>query len=267
MRDTLSLFTRTGLSLTDASAALLNKFGVHYTPLVKDVPFDSYFKQNDFSFQYVEEATNAIEHIWNIGYVNETTFKNTENNNARYDSLSIFACEIKPDVKFSRGLAVDLTRAFNRVSTRNVNFNYDMPVIVILKQGSLLSIATCERSERKDGQGEKVGKVTILRNMNCKNLHAAHRQILERIADDIKDCSSYEELHKKWFKSFSIDILSDRFFNEYKAIYEDIIEYVTGKRMVKKSNKWVERDNHQPCERIMNEFSSFPDPEKQYVTT
>lgn len=260
MRDTLKLFIENN-NLEYASGELLKKLGVKYTPIVEGVPFDSYFEQMDFSYQYLEEAKQCVEHIWNIGYINDTTFQQ-DANNSRYDSLSIFACEIRPDANFTRGLAVDLTRAFNRVSTRNVNNYYDMPVIVIMKQGTLLSIATCEHSDRKDGMGDKVGKVTILRNMNCENLHAGHRQILERIAKDVSGCSSYEKLHKKWFESFSIDILSDKFFAGYKAIYEDIIEYVTGKRMVKKGSKWTERDNHNPCIEIMNEFRGFPNPEK-----
>lgn len=263
MRDTLKTFTTE--SLEKASGALLKKLGIKYTPLVEGIPFDDYFEQNDFSYQYVKEAQKAIEHIWHIGYVNDATFIGeaaNENNKAGASSINIFACEIKSEEYFPRGLAADLTRAFNRVSTRNVNFNYDMPVVVIMRQGRLLSIATCERSERADGLGEKVGKVTILRNMDCENLHAGHRQILERIAKDVSGSSSYEELHKKWFASFSIDVLSDKFFEGYKAIYEDIIEYVTGKRMLRDGNKWKEHDNGEPCKEIMSEFDAFPDPEK-----
>ncbi|MBR5119318.1 MAG: N-6 DNA methylase [Muribaculaceae bacterium] len=260
MRNTLKLFTENN-NLEQASGALLKKLGVKYTPIVEGIPFDSYFQQMDFSYQYVEEARQCVEHIWNIGYINDTTFQQ-DANNTRYESLSIFACEIKPDANFTRGLAVDLTRAFNRVSTRRVNNYYDMPVIVIMRQGSLLSIATCEHGDRKDGMGDKIGKVTILRNMNCENLHAGHRQILERIADDVVGCSSYEELHNKWFKSFSIDVLSDKFFEGYKAIYEDIIEYVTGKRMVKRGNKWEETIVNEPNQTIFAEFCVFDNPEK-----
>ncbi|MCF0191749.1 MAG: Eco57I restriction-modification methylase domain-containing protein, partial [Marinilabiliaceae bacterium] len=63
-------------------------------------------------------------------------------------------------------------------------------------------------------------------------------------------------------KAFSVEALSDLFFMEYKKHYEDIIEYVTGKRMVKVSNKWEEHATHQPCDAIMNQFALFPDPEK-----
>lgn len=254
-------------SLFDASSELLNKLGIKFTPILKNVTFDDYFEQNDFSYKYIDEAKKCIEHIWNIGFVDDSSFTQKEpSKDQRYESMDIFACEIKPNANFTRPIAVALTRAFNRVESKAVNNEFDMPVIVIMRQvtnkGTLLSIATCERNERKDGIGEKVGKVTILRNMNCENLHPGHKQILERIANDVGDCSSYEELHQKWFKSFNIDILSDKFFEGYKAIYEDIIEFVTGKRMVRESGKWIEHDNGKPCIEIMEEFASFTNPEK-----
>ena len=63
-------------------------------------------------------------------------------------------------------------------------------------------------------------------------------------------------------KAFSVEALSDLFFKEYKKHYEDIIEYITGKRMVKVSNKWVEQVTGEPCAAIMQEFAQFPDAEK-----
>lgn len=63
-------------------------------------------------------------------------------------------------------------------------------------------------------------------------------------------------------KAFSVDAVSDMFFDGYKNQYEDIIQYITGKRMVKKGNKWEEEIKNDPCEEIMQEFAQFPNPEK-----
>ena len=63
-------------------------------------------------------------------------------------------------------------------------------------------------------------------------------------------------------KAFSVEALSDLFFREYKKQYEDIIEFITGKRMVKVANKWEEQMTGQPCREIMQEFEQFPDTEK-----
>lgn len=63
-------------------------------------------------------------------------------------------------------------------------------------------------------------------------------------------------------KAFSVEALSKMFFDEYKKQYEDIIEFITGKRMVKVANKWEERVTGQPCSEIMQEFAKFEDAEK-----
>ena len=63
-------------------------------------------------------------------------------------------------------------------------------------------------------------------------------------------------------KAFSVDAVSDMFFKGYKQQYEDIIFYVTGKRMVKVANKWEERQEGKPNAFIMQQFAHFPNPEK-----
>ena len=63
-------------------------------------------------------------------------------------------------------------------------------------------------------------------------------------------------------KAFSVDAVSDMFFDGYKKQYEDIIQYITGKRMVKVANKWEEQVKNDPCEEIMQEFARFQNPEK-----
>lgn len=40
--------------------------------------------------------------------------------------------------------------------------------------------------------------------------------------------------------AFSVESLSKEFFKKYKEIYEDIVEYITGKRYIKKGDKYVE---------------------------
>ena len=63
-------------------------------------------------------------------------------------------------------------------------------------------------------------------------------------------------------KAFSLDAVSDEFFKEYKKIYEDIVEYVTGKRYVQEGKKWVEKVIHTPNELMMGEFNWYEDPDK-----
>ena len=65
----------------------------------------------------------------------------------------------------------------------------------------------------------------------------------------------FEELQKQQptfeniRKTFSVDALSDDFFEDYRELYADFVQYITGKRYVKSGSKWEEktitRPNHQ----------------------
>lgn len=63
-------------------------------------------------------------------------------------------------------------------------------------------------------------------------------------------------------KAFSVEAVSDMFFDGYKKQYENIIFHITGKRMVKVANKWEERLEGKPCAYIMQQFVHFTNPEK-----
>lgn len=248
MQETLKLFITE--TLEKASGSLLNKLGVKYFPLAEGVTFDNFFKDNNFSYQFVKEAQNAVEHIWNIGYVNDAAFleSSERDDNAKYDSLSIFACEIKPGVNFSRRLAVNLTRAFNRVSSKSINHDFDMPVIVIMKQDSMLSIATCERTDRQDGVGEKVGKVSILRNINCNDPHHGHLYILKSLAE--KKCTTFDELYKHWLSVFNSELLTKKFYSELSDWYAWAVQVARFPNDLK-TKEDDDKFNHEACIRLI----------------
>ena len=68
-------------------------------------------------------------------------------------------------------------------------------------------------------------------------------------------------------KAFSVDAVSDMFFKGYKQQYEDIIFYITGKRMVKVANKWEERQEGEPNDYIMQQFARTVGGDLQSPTT
>lgn len=269
MIQTLKQFTG-GTLLFDAVSALLAKLNIEFDRETAE-PIDVADLYDGVMPQYLKDALQNIEDTYFIGIVNDQSLAGAKSADSldnvaetmrrgdKYDGMFIFACDAKPNANLTRTAASALTRAFNRIASAN-------PVILIIRQGNLLSLASCERmgysQTWRQGAGEKLGKVTMLRNINCANLHAGHRQILEKVADDVMGSTTFKALYDEWMKSFSIDVLSDAFFDGYKAIYEDIIEYVTGKRMVKEGSKWIEKNNNPPSAEIMAEFAAFEDPEK-----
>ena len=44
------------------------------------------------------------------------------------------------------------------------------------------------------------------------------------------------------------------FFNEYKKIYDDFVEFITGKRYVKKGSKFIETQVHEAHFQLRNYF-------------
>ncbi|MBR3608665.1 MAG: N-6 DNA methylase [Bacteroidales bacterium] len=62
---------------------------------------------------------------------------------------------------------------------------------------------------------------------------------------------SFENLKK----AFSVEALSDEFFNRYREQYANFIEHITGKRFVKVGNKWEERMCSEPNTELMQAFN------------
>lgn len=66
-------------------------------------------------------------------------------------------------------------------------------------------------------------------------------------------------------KAFSVDALSDDFFDEYRELYADFVEYITGKRYVKESNKWVERVIDKPNYQYESTFGTDDKLVRDYI--
>jgi len=57
-------------------------------------------------------------------------------------------------------------------------------------------------------------------------------------------------------EAFSVEKLSKEFFAQYKEIYEDFVEFITGKRFVKKGSKWTEIKTHEAHFQLRNYFDN-----------
>ena len=60
-------------------------------------------------------------------------------------------------------------------------------------------------------------------------------------------------------KAFSVEALSDDFFDEYRKQYAEFVKVLTGKEYVKKGNKWVEQKTGEPDAQY---FTSFKEDDK-----
>ena len=165
--------------------------------------------------------------------------------NAHYQSMMLFAVDLIPDSTITRSELAVLTRAFNRLV-------YNFPVTIIFRQGKYLSIGTCERTEFKQewkqGQGEKLGKVSLLRNVNCLDPHRGHLMILESIGD--KTYSTFDDLYTNWQQVFSSELLTRKFYGELSDWYAWAVQVARFPNDLTTTDD-DEQFNHESCIRLI----------------
>ena len=84
---------------------------------------------------------------------------------------------------------------------------------------------------------------------------AFYKTPVKRFVDLQKKADEYLEIKN----AFSVEALSDDFFDEYRKQYAEFVKFLTGKMYVKKGNKWVEQEVGEPDEQF---FTSFGEDEK-----
>ncbi len=179
-------------------------------------------------FKATNEAHKLIADVYALGMVNDGIFEGTETFKnlaqvkklkADYDGLLIFGVTLnkrKDNLPITRSHLAEITRAFNRT------FPYT-PVTIIFKYSSLISFANSERIKYKQEwrEGEKVGKVSLLKDIDTKQPHRGHLAILKQLViptTGSKAVKSFTQLYYYWQSVFSISVLNKNF-------YEDIIAW------------------------------------------
>ena len=88
-----------------------------------------------------------------------------------------------------------------------------------------------------------------------------YRTPIERFNFLKKKGISFENLRT----AFSVEALSDEFFDKYREQYADFIQYVTGKRFVKVGSKWEEKVLGEPNAALMQAFDHNEKKIRDYV--
>ena len=209
--------------LFDACGALLNHLHITFNEVTRTpISFESLY-QTPLT-KALQEVITKVENTYFIGTVDEAslsgqTQQQNENDithkaaEGKYAGMMIFAVNIVNGYSLTRSEMATLTRGFNRIAAAQ-------PVVLFLKQDDRLSLATCERSEytQQWRDGEKLGKVSMLRNIDCQNPHRGHIDILESIGD--KAYPNFEELYKHWIQVFNSELLTKQFYNDLFEWYQ-----------------------------------------------
>ncbi|MCP4353749.1 MAG: N-6 DNA methylase [Desulfobacterales bacterium] len=142
-----------------------------------------------------------------------------------YEGLLIFGVTLNSNngILPTRSQMAEITRAFNR------EFSYT-PVNVIFKYQHYICFANCERTAYKQKrEGEKPGKVSLLKHVDTQNPHTGHLKILDSLKIKQKGkgaVTSFDGLYKYWQEVFSISLLNKNFYRELSNWYFWALQHV-----------------------------------------
>lgn len=170
-----------------------------------------------------------IDEVFAYGIVNDAIFEQNKTFDnldqvksikADYDGILIFGITLHPrenNLLPTRSQLADITRAFNRT------FKYT-PITIVFKYGNHIAFANSERTQFKQQwrDGEKIGKVSLLRDINYLNIHSGHERIVNNLAisrSGKNAVTSFESLYKYWQDVLSVSILNKAFYNELSNWY------------------------------------------------
>ena len=246
-------------SLYDACLQMLNHLQVSVNEVTREpIPFVDLY-QGAYSVTLpiaLREVVDKLASTYYIGNIDEATLAghgkgmsidevNAETQEGKYDGMMVFAVDVKEGTELTRQESTILTRGFNRIASAQ-------PVILFIRQGKYLSLSTCERmkysQEWRNGGSEKLGKVSILRNINCEHPHRGHLDILEALGD--KTYPSFEQLYKHWMEVFSNELLTKKFYSELSDWYAWAVQVARFPNALC-TNEDDERFNHEACIRLI----------------
>lgn len=239
--------------LFDACSSMLHHLHIEFNEVTRTpVPFEGLYR-NPLT-KALLEILPKVEHTYFIGTVDESslsghatrqdgTVVTTQASEGRYAGMMIFAVNIQATQPLNRTEMATLTRGFNRIASAQ-------PVVLFIKQGNYLALATCERSDytQQWRDGEKLGKVSLLRGINCLKPHRGHIDILESIGD--KAYSTFEELYKHWMQVFSSELLTKKFYSELSDWYAWAVQVARFPNDLTTSDD-DEKFNHESCIRLI----------------
>lgn len=161
-----------------------------------------------------------------------------------FTKIGIFEIELNEKVNLSR----------NRVALRNLLKDISAQVagaMVVFVQGEKWRFSYISKRKVKNAETNLIEtketapkRYTYLFGKGEKALTAAQQfdKLIRKQRDNL-----YQFLNLNDFEeAFSVEKLGKDFFRNYKEIYEEFVEYITGTRYVKKTGKWTVSKAHDP---------------------
>ena len=207
---------------------------------------DDYIRDNE-SLRKAAEAAN-IKAIRKTGEINTLE-----------SPLEVFEIIInsKSKISLSRvGIQNVVRRQLQKMGNAFMVFRYENP------ENRSWRFSFLQKGEsQKDSTSAKRYTYVFGRDYNPRTANERFNKLCGKIDEDGDCLVSDDDLEE----AFSVEALSDEFFDKYKTLYANFIQYITGKRFVKSGSKWQERQQHQPDESLYAAFNHDDKRVRDYV--
>jgi adenine-specific DNA-methyltransferase len=162
----------------------------------------------EFLFQLTNDEIPALGQSAQDLFLSEQDYRSSI-----IESFVFLAIELEPG-EWTRGMLATITRELNRI--------FPMPVIILFRNGPLVSLSVIDRRKHKrDGARDVVDKrISIVKDISTTKPHRAHIDILADIAlTRIKVRgrglpTNFRELYDGWIEKLSAQTLNKRFYQE-----------------------------------------------------
>lgn len=188
---------------------------------------------------YHDRFADYTDEVFWVGQVDDNAFEGIQSGAAElarirgknYDTILVFALDISRRDEHgsarmpTRTQLFDLARAFNR------EFPYQPVVLVFRYCGHFMSVAVVERNDYKAKhlEGDKIGKMSLLRDVNVQDPHSGHLRILQdmHIQRSGKNAvTTFDTLYRHWQAVLNVSVLNKKFYRELQNWYFWAIHHV-----------------------------------------
>lgn len=194
--------------------------------------------QEILEYTYKDNSTfKLINDVYFVGMVDDAAFKQQESISVSqiasdYDGILVFGITLAPRDKGllpTRSQLAEVSRAFNR------EFYYT-PVVIVFKYANnnsqYIAFANTERLQYMQAwrEGEKTGKVSLLRDIDIQKPHRGHEDIINELIIPTKGnkaVDSFDKLYKYWQGVFNVSLLSKKFYKDLSNWYFWAIKHVS----------------------------------------
>ncbi len=170
----------------------------------------------DLLFQLREEEITESGKI-------QIPFDNRQIDNTRIESYLFFALRLRHS-NYTRTQLSNITREINKMTP--------MPAMVLFQHDQTLTFSIIDRRlHKRDESRDVLEKVTLIKDIDCRDPHRAHIEILFDLALEqlhkTHGVHNFVELHRAWAKTLNIQELNKQFYRELSDWYFWAVEQVT----------------------------------------